>query len=395
MQMNEHVLEGSDAAMVKLSGLRVDMIEIPLKKKFYGSTYAIDRRCTILLTVRLDNGLECRIHTGDARTGADDIASHIKEMAPILLGRSLSEIGSLWDQLKLGSKLFAYDYVQRGRYMRALAAINSGLWDALARQAGVPLYSLLGGRPRALPAVCIGGYYSNLNAGVDEQLALISEETRVILEMGFAGIKLKVGQMSPEEDLARLRRVREIAGDSFMIACDANRAWTFDEALTFYRGAEECHIAWFEEPVVWFDEYRGMRDLNRRGPIPVCAGQSEMSHTGLVDLLDVGCISVMNLDASVCGGPTAWSAAAEIAVSRGVGLTHHEEPQQALQLLNSKPGALCVEFFHPDRDPVWWEMVTSKPGVANGLVTPPDGPGYGIDYDDEIVDRFTVASIAM
>jgi len=391
--MSEQVLTRSDATSVRLAELQVTLIEIPLQKKFYGSTYAIDRRCTILLTLRMDNGLEARIHTGDARTGADDIAAHIKDLAPALLGRSLWEIGSMWDDLMLGSRRFAYDFVQRGRYMRALAAINSGSWDAMARQAGVPLYSLLGGRPKPLPAVCIGGYYSNLDAGLDEQLSLIAEEAHAILALGFGGMKLKVGQMSPEDDLARLRKVREIAGDSFMIACDANRAWTIDEALTFQRGAEDLHIIWFEEPVVWSEEYRGLRELNRL--VPVCAGQTELSHTGVINLMDAGCISVMNLDASVCGGPTAWNAAAEVAVSRGVRLTHHEEPQQALQLLNSKPGALCVEFFHPLRDPVWWNLVNSKPVVENGLVTPTDDPGYGIDYDDELVEKFGIDTISI
>jgi L-alanine-DL-glutamate epimerase-like enolase superfamily enzyme len=67
---------------------------------------------------------------------------------------------------------------------------------------------------------------------------------------------------------------------------------------------------------------------------------------------------------------------------------HHEEPHVALHLLGSQPHATYVEVFHPDRDPLWWNLVANRPAVVNGMLALPDAPGLGWELDEDYINRY-------
>ena len=89
-----------------------------------------------------------------------------------------------------------------------------------------------------------------------------------------------------------------------MICIDANQGYSVAQALDLGERIADQDIMWFEEPVGWDNDARGMRDVRMRGPIPVCAGQSEVSPVGCRNLMEVGAIDFCNFDASWSGGPT-------------------------------------------------------------------------------------------
>ena len=208
--------------------------------------------------------------------------------------------------------------------------------------------------------------------------------------MGIDGIKLKVGGVSVWQDLERLTALRDGLDPEFTIACDANQAWEIDQALTFAERAAEYDIAWLEEPVVWFDQYRGMREVQRRTGVPVTAGQNEIVPSGCKTLLQESAINFLNYDASLGGGPTAWRKVAASAGLDGVRMGHHEEPHLAMHLLASIPNSGWMECFHPDLDPVWYRMVSNRPSAENGRIHLPDGSGFGLDFDEEFIEEYTV-----
>jgi L-alanine-DL-glutamate epimerase-like enolase superfamily enzyme len=133
-----------------------------------------------------------------------------------------------------------------------------------------------------------------------------------------------------------------------------------------------------------------MRDLRFTTGIRVCAGQSEFSATACRELMSVGAIDVCNFDASWSGGPTEWRRAAAAALTFGVMMGHHEEPQVASHLLCSVPNGTFVECFHPDRDPIWWNLPANRPKLSNGMLTLSDRPGLGWEIDEDYVARYAV-----
>jgi D-galactarolactone cycloisomerase len=234
-----------------------------------------------------------------------------------------------------------------------------------------------------LPVNIIGGYYGR-------DLSAIADEVAEWRSLGFRGCKFKIGGRTPKEDAQRLTAARDAAGDDFVITIDANQGYRMSEALELCRRAADLNIRWFEEPCIWTNDGRDMRDVRARGGIPVCAGQSEHSPAACRDLMELGAIDVCNFDASWSGGATNWLRMAAMTQVYGVDLAHHEEPQVAAHLLASQPNGTYLEVFHPDRDPIWWNLITNRPKVVDGEVELPVGSGLGWVLDDEYIERYRV-----
>jgi len=91
-----------------------------------------------------------------------------------------------------------------------------------------------------------------------------------------------------------------------------------------------------------------------------------------------GAIDVCNFDASWPGGPTEWRRVAAMASAFSVQMGHHEEPQISAHLLGAIPHGTYVECFHPDRDPLFWELIANRPEPRGGMYEIPSGPGFGL-----------------
>jgi L-alanine-DL-glutamate epimerase-like enolase superfamily enzyme len=207
----------------------------------------------------------------------------------------------------------------------------------------------------------------------------------------MAGCKVKVGGLSPEEDAERVRYAREWGGPDFIIAVDANRGWTPREAIRLARLVEPYDIRWFEEPCHWHDDVRGMAEVRRSTSIPINAGQSEISAQGVRRLLDAGAVDIVNFDASEGGGITAWRRAASACALADVQMAHHEEVQIAVHMLAAVPHGTYVGCFaDPERDPIWQSVWVNRPPVRDGIMAVPEGPGFGIELDWQMVERHRV-----
>jgi L-alanine-DL-glutamate epimerase-like enolase superfamily enzyme len=339
---------------MKIQQIEVIPLRAELPRTFHGSGYAVRARLTVLVRIHTDAGLVGEAYSGDERRAQPELVRIIREeLAPVLTGQELTQIEWLWEQM-FALSLQARDY---RIFMRALSAVDIALWDGLAKLAGLPLYQLLGGYRDSVPVIAIAGYYED-----GKTLADLGHEVEDLRIRGLGGIKLKVGGVGVAEDLERLRVTREAGGPNFIIACDANRGWSVADAVAFGRGARPYDVRWLEEPVYWFDDRRGMRAVRLATGLPVTAGESEISEWGCRDLVEGEAIDVMNGDASMIGGVTAWRRVAALCATRGVQLAHHEEPQLALHLLAShtastwsvshqptaiRSGTACLVRRHP------------------------------------------------
>jgi D-galactarolactone cycloisomerase len=352
-------------------------IRIPLSRVYRGSNYRMAHRSTIITRVHTEEGVVGEAYAGDEDAALLEIDAIIhREIAPALQGADALATERCWEAARPST----FDILRdRRRSLVACACVDSAIWDAVGKALGQPLWRLWGGYRSELAVICIGGYY-------DSPLS-IEDEIADVRERGLAGMKFKVGGRSPEEDAARFLRARAAAGDDFVLAADANQGWTREEAIHFARLVADADLEWFEEPCAWHNDRLAMRDVRLGAGVRVCAGQSEMSASGCRDLMAAAAIDVCNFDASWSGGPTEWRRAAAIAHSYDVAMAHHEEPQISSHLLASVPHGTFVECFHPDRDPIWWNLIANRPALSNGRIALSDAPGFGWELDREYVEH--------
>ena len=356
-------------------------VRAPLGRRFTGSAYSMDNRCTIIARISTADGLTSEVYTGDTDAEQDVIVGIIHdELAPRLIGRSATDPEGAWRAMEPSTNDILRD---RGLALQAIANLDTAVWDVFGRAIGLPLHRIWGSTTDAVPISIIGGYY---HLSLDE----IATTIQRYREQGFAGMKFKVGGKSPVEDAARVRAAREAAGPSFALMVDANQGYDRQAAVEFGRLVAELDIRWFEEPVRWTNDRRWMRDVRYQTGIPVCAGQSETTLHGIRDLMMDGAIDVSNFDASWAGGPTIWRKAAGMAAAFGVQLGHHEEPQVSSHLLASVPEHTFVECFDEECDPFFWRLSDMSSRIADGRYTIAERPGFGIEFDADYVARHTV-----
>lgn len=366
---------------MRIESVETIALRAPLKRVFRGSHYQMTHRCTIITRIRTSEGVVGECYNGDEDESQATIQRIIEEeLAPRILGRDAFNIEGCWEAMLPPT----FDILRdRGLVLKAMACLDSALWDAVGKALGVPLVKIWGGYRQELPIIAIGGYYG-------ASLAELGREMEEYLKLGLAGCKFKVGGASPEEDARRARVAREAGGPDFVLMVDANQGYTLEEAIRFCRLTEDLNLRWFEEPCRWQNDRRAMRDVRLITGVPVAAGQSERSRAGARDLMMDGAIDVCNFDASWSGGPTEWRRVAGMAAAFGVEMAHHEEPQISAHLLGAIPHGTYVECFHPERDPLFWELIANRPDPKDGLYRIPDGPGFGLVLDEDCIRRYRV-----
>src|SRR5881396_3019035 len=359
-------------------------IEIPLTKNFGGSTYTVLTRCAVITRMRTDAGLVSEVYNGDNREHGREIVRLIhEELAPRVTGLSIFEGERIWETL------FALTHATRERktLLEAIDCVDCALWDLHGKARGESVSALLGGSRASLPIISIGGYYMDGKTHAD-----IGREMEAYRQAGMAGCKFKVGGLAPEEDAKRVDAARRAAGPDFVLAVDANRGWSAQDAIRFARLIEPLDIRWFEEPCHWYDDAALMARVRQATRIPVTAGQSEITSHGVRRLLEAGAVDLVNVDASECGGVTEWRRAAALCSAAGVDMAHHEESQISQQLLAAVAHGTYAECFaDPERDPVWQTMWANRPPTKDGIMEVTQDPGFGLILDEGLVSKYRVA----
>lgn len=379
---------------MKITRIEVIPLQRKLEQIFEGGTYRIANRNTIVTRIYTDEGITGETFGGDEDGAQDKVIRCVRDyFAPQLIGEDPLNVERLWDKMwrtriDLGNRgLHVLDLNNQGMFTQAIAAVDNALWDLAGKIHGVPVATLLGGFREKVPVIAIGGYYQ-AKKGQDQLI----DEMLYYQSIGMAGVKFKVGRVSVKEDIERVTRVREKIGDEFIIACDSNQGWEPRDAIEFCRLAQPLNLAWIEEPVRWHDQLEGLRMVREQSTIPVNAGQGEITAFGCRDLVMNRCVDILNVDVTIAGGVTEWRRIAAMAGMFHVQMAHHEEPQLALHLLAGVPNSLYVEIFpNYERDPMWVDLPLESPRIADGYMYLPDGPGFGIPLNHEIIEKYRIS----
>ena len=364
-----------------ITRIETEAIRVPLARTYRGSHYKMTHRSTVITRIHTASGLIGEAYAGDEDASLLEIENIIHdEIAPLIIGQDGSAIEKLWELARPAT----WDILRDRRLgLVACASIDVTLWDLMGKALDVPLWKLWGGYRSRVPVITIGGYYgSNLT---------IKEEVEYLLKEEFAGMKFKIGGMSPEDDAKRFKEARKVGGDNFRIAVDANQGYTPAQAIEFSKLVANDNLLWFEEPCIWQNDKKGMRDVRYGGSVAVCAGQSEFSAAGCRDLMETGSIDFCNFDSSWSGGPTEWRKVAAMASVYDVKMAHHEEAQVSAHLLASIPHGTYVEYFHPDRDPIWHNLLANRPQLKDGHIQLNDNPGLGWELDRDYIKKYRIS----
>lgn len=392
----------------------------------------------VLVTSPGRNFVTLRLRTSDGVTGLGDatvngrelaVVSYLRDhVAPLLIGRDAHAIEDTWQYLYRGA------YWRRGPItMAAIAAVDTALWDIKAKLAGMPLYQLLGGRSRR---GCLA--YGHASGGDLEELF---DSVRANLEQGYRAIRIQTGipgldsvygvatsanagvgsdgstsrydheparrsAVPVEEEWdtrAYLRHaprvleaVRAEFGPDLPLLHDTHHRLTPIQAARLGKQLEPYDLFWLED-VTPAENTAALRRVREHTTTPLAIGEVFNTVWDYRELFEDQLIDYVRSPVTHAGGITAlrriFDYASIYQIKSGVHGPTDVSPvglAAALHLGIAIPNFGIQEYMQhsPDTNEVFQPTYS----FDGGLLSPGDGPGLGVGYDDALADAHTYSA---
>jgi L-alanine-DL-glutamate epimerase-like enolase superfamily enzyme len=329
----------------------------------------------VLLRLRTDKGL---VGWGEAFSyfcGEPVAALTRSAVAPHLIGRDPRDPEPILAELRHRLHII-------GRYgitMFCISAADIALWDLAARAEGVSIAERIGGRKRdSVPA------YASLVRYADEPL--IAETTARAVGQGYRTIKLH------EIELGHIRAGREAAGRDVAVTVDVNCNWSLARTLELAPALRELDLLWVEEPIFPPEDFAALARLRRETGLRIATGENACTEFQFAEMLRAGAADVIQPSVTKVGGITETLATRRRAAAAGVRVAQHSPYfgpgyLASLQLLAAAGEEELFEYLYIDREA---EVIRGLPVPRNGRVAIPDGPGLGLEPDEEQLQRYSI-----
>lgn len=355
--------------------LRWATARLPLPRSLQAGALVIESReyCCVRATLACGSAGEAFVMTRGLDVGG--------ALDALFAARALGGRPGQLDGLRSAVRNIGWD----GAISRAASAIRLAALDAAARAAGQPVWRLLGAAAApSAPAIAVVGYAT---PGEDPAAADVRGAQEAVAA-GAQTLKLMGGSGSPDDDLRRLRRVREAVGAEVALALDVNGAWPLAVAHAALPRLAAAGVVLVEEPWAYEHGLRGFDGLPQERP-QLAFGEISSSIVELEALARSGCVEHLRADATLTGGAESWRDLAAAFAQPGVALFPHFWPQLHRHLLALAPRTSYLECSPGDGDEfALGSFVAPALGLdAAGRIAAPDEPGFGFALDWERIAR--------
>ena len=303
-------------------------------------------------------------------------------LAPTLIGKDPFAIEHHWEKMYGSMRLRGH---AAGYQMEAIAGIDIALWDVVGKLLGQPVYRLLGGPFRTeLPT------YASGVPGATVKDRIASAE-RFIAD-GYTAMKASIGRGDIDSDVEGIVELAAAIKGRADLLVDAHGAYNLDSALSVGRRLQAAGVHWLEDPLPP-EDISGYRYLMEKLDIAIAAGETDCTRWQVMQRLQSQSVSVLLPDICRAGGisegrkiataaslyNTRWAAHVSMGTSVHVAAAAH--------LAAASANFLIFEFSMGTNNPIGDRLLTAPLHPVNGILSVPDSPGLGIEFDETLLQE--------
>jgi mandelate racemase len=353
----------------RIQSITVRPVVVPLARPMRTASGTLPNAPLVLLDIRASGGAVGRAYLFAYKAAMlKALVATVEAVAAEIVDQPAEPV-TIARRLELSFRLLG----RQGLVALAMSGIDMALWDIAARVQGLSLARLLGGSARPIQAYDSFGI---IDPAADR--AAIERSIRC----GFRGIKIKVGGGTAEEDVARVRAVREIVGADIALMVDYNQSLAPAEACRRIARIRAFDLLWVEEPVP-AEDLDGHAHVRRATGMRIQTGENWIFPEQMARSIRAGASDYAMSDAQKIGGVTGWMKAAALAEAANLPVSSHVFVEASAHLLAVTPTAHWLEYMDK-AGPLLKEPVTV---AQDGTVTA-RGLGLGMDWDERAVQRY-------
>ncbi len=336
-----------------------------------------------LVRLRTDEGAE---GWGQISTYNADISALVmhRQVASHALGQDAADIDSLIDRIVEIEFKFPGSYLRR-----ALAGLDTALWDLRGKLEGKSVCELLGGQPRPFPVYASSMRRDITPAAEAERLARLRETE------GYAAFKFRIGKECghdadewPGRTEAIVPAMRQALGQETALLVDANCCYSPAKAIEVGHLLQDYNICHFEEPCPYW-EFEWTAQVSRALELPVAGGEQDCSLSQWRRIIDDRAFDIVQPDICYVGGLTRALRVAAMAQAAGLPCVPHSANLSLVTVFSlHMMGAIenagpYVEFSIEPSTYYPWQVGIFEPTLqaCDGRVAIPDGPGWGVEIN--------------
>jgi L-alanine-DL-glutamate epimerase-like enolase superfamily enzyme len=343
-----------------------------------------------------------RVTTADGNTGWGQVSPYNADITCRIFHRQVARWALGADALDIYALVAAIperEHKFPGSYlMRALAGLDTALWDLRGKREDRSVCEILGGRPRPFPV-----YASSMKRGEITPEAEAERLVRLRDQFGYHAFKFRIGRECghdqdewPGRTEAIVPQVRGALGPEATLLVDANSCYTPQKAIAVGRMLEDHGICHFEEPCPYW-EYEWTKEVTNTLELDVTGGEQDCDLALWRFMIDMRAVDVVQPDVCYLGGICRMLQVAALAKAAGLPVTPHSANLSLVTVFTLHlMGALenagpYVEFSIEGADYYPWQDGLFAPALVaqDGKVRIPDGPGWGVDINADWLAKAT------
>ena len=343
-----------------------------------------------LVRVSTDNGKE---GWGQISTYDTDISAMIlhRKVASHFLGKDPALIDEICDRCIEANHKFPWSFLSR-----ALAGVDTAIWDFYGKIKEKPVVELLGGKTRSW--LVYGSSMSRVISPEDEAKRLVELQQAD----GYKAFKIRIGSeqgrnrdASPGRTEKIVPLVRKAIGWDADLLVDANSCYTPDRAIEVGRMLEQYKVIQYEEPCPWW-EMEWTKEVSDALKVPVSGGEQDNDMAQWRRMIKAKAVDIIQPDVLYLGGITRTLRVAKMAEIEGITCVPHSANHGlvtlfALHLLASIPNAQkYLEYsieFDAGLNKEAYSMYEPHLKVVNGAVQISGEPGWGVRFNKEWIAK--------